>query len=246
MRSASSDGFTTIDKETKVNTLPYESREEDWDSYDEPFDDGLPGRPRRQYLTKWSALLLALIVGAAGFYAGIRVEKNQLAGSSTGSGSGFATALASRLGAAGGGATGSGTGTTASGRSSASSSAGSGFASRFGGGGGAFGGLASAFAGGSATIGTVSSVDGDTIYVQETSGNTVKVTLSGATKITKSEPVSKSKVYPGDSVIAAGLSNKNGSVSATSLTDSGARSTGSTSSSGSGSGSGSSAISSLF
>lgn len=230
-----------------MNTLPYESREEDWDSYDDELDDGLPGRPRRQFLNKWTALLFALIVGGVGFYVGIRVEKNQLANSSGGAGAGLA-ALASRFG----GATGGGTGTTgssstgpsgASGAGAASGAGGSGFAGRFGAGG--IGGLASALGGG-ATIGTVSSVDGDTIYVQETSGNTVKVTLSSATKITKSEPASKSKLYPGDPVVVAGLSGKNGSVSATTVTDSGTRSTGSTSGSGSSSTSGSGAISSLF
>ena len=230
-----------------MNTLPYESREEDWDSYDEELDDGLPGRPRRQFLNKWTALLFALIVGGVGFFVGIRVEKNQLSNSS--GGAGLTGALASRFGSAGGGATAGGTGTTpgSSASTSGASAAGrsSGFAGRFGGAG--LGGLASAFGGGSATIGTVSSVDGDAIYVQETSGNTVKVTLSSATKITKSEPVSKSKLYPGDAVVVAGLSNgKNGSVSATTVSDSGARSTGSTSGSGSSSSSGSSAIKSLF
>src|SRR5207237_5013064 len=46
--------------------------------------------------------------------------------------------------------------------------------------------------GGGVSFGTVSSVNGNTIYLTEGSGNTVKVTLSSATKITKSQNTSKS------------------------------------------------------
>ena len=42
-------------------------------------------------------------------------------------------------------------------------------------------------------------IGGDTIYVTETSGNTIKVTLSSATKITKNVGVGKNDVRPGDS-----------------------------------------------
>jgi hypothetical protein len=225
-----------------VNAIPYENHEEeDWDAVgDAELDHELPGRPRRQYFNRWTALLFAVVVGAAGFYAGIRVEKNQLAGSS--SGTSLASAFASRL---------SGTGTTtgsasgASGRSGTSGASGasgaSGFAGRFGGFGG-FGGLG----GGSAAAGTVSSVNGGTIYVQETSGNTVKVRLSSVTKITKSMPVTKAKVYPGDTVVIAGVTGKSGTVTATTITDSGVRATGSSSTGSSSTGSGSGSISSLF
>ena len=58
----------------------------------------------------------------------------------------------------------------------------------------------------------------------ETSGNTVKVKLSGATTITKSETV-KHKLFPGDEVVIAGAKGSKGTVAATSVTDSGARST---------------------
>jgi hypothetical protein len=232
-----------------VNVIPDARREEDWDSYDDEFEDTIPGRPRRQFLNKWSALLFALILGGVGFYVGIRVEKHQLAGSSTGSG--FAGALASRFGgagatgAAGATATTGGASTTAtSGTAGAGTGAGaSGFAGRFGGGAGGF---AGALGGSGGTVGTVSSVDGNTLYIQETSGNTVKVVLSSATKVTKTESVSKSKVDPGDTVIAAGVTGKNGTVTATSLTDSGVRSTGSTSNSTGASGSGSGGVGSLF
>lgn len=222
-----------------MNAIDSESREADWDRYDEELGGELPGRPRRQFFNKWTALLFAVIVGAGCFYGGIRVEKNQLASSS--SGSTVASTFASRFGAAAGGTgtTAGGTSTTA-GSSTSSTSSGASGAGRFGG-----GGFASLFGGGggSATVGTVSSVDGHTIYVDETSGNTVKVTLSKVTTITKSEPVSKAKVYPGDTVVISGVSGKNGTVAAASVTDSGTRSTGSSTTSSSSSGSG---LSSLF
>jgi hypothetical protein len=67
--------------------------------------------------------------------------------------------------------------------------------------------------------------------VTETSGNTVKVVMDGSTAVTKSATVTKAKVYPGDSVVVAGTSAKNGTVTATSVTDSGDSSTASTTSS---------------
>jgi len=237
-------------KGMNVNAIPTHTREEDWDRYDDEAEEELPGRPRRQLLTKWSALLFAVVVGAACFYGGVRVEKNQLAGSA--GTSSLAGTFASRFGAgAGAGAgVGAGAGATAaagatsnaaatgsSGAAASGASGAGGFAGRFG---ALFGG------GGAGTVGTVSSVDGNTIYVTETSGDTVKVKLSSVTKITKSEPVSKAKVNPGDSVVIAGVPAKNGTVTATTVTDSGDRSTGSTSTGSSSSSSGSSAISSLF
>jgi membrane protein implicated in regulation of membrane protease activity len=188
------------------------------------FDETLPVRPRRPFLTKWSALLMALMLGAVGFFVGVRVEKGKIPAASSSSGaSAFARAFSGAAGA-----------TSKSGASS--------FASRFA---GAFGGANS-----NATAGSVSSIDGKTLYVTETSGNTVKVKLSGQTTITKSESVSRTKVYPGDEVVITGAKGSGGTVTATSITDSGASSTGSTGSTGGGASSsptsGASAISSLF
>jgi hypothetical protein len=89
-------------------------------------------------------------------------------------------------------------------------------------------------------------VNGKTIYVTETSGDTVKVKLSGQTTITKSESVSSSKVFPGDEVVIAGTKGSGGTVTAATLTDSGARATGGTSSGSTTGGSSSSVVSSLF
>ncbi len=212
---------------------PQPSSAEPFDDYEDGFDDEpLPPRPRARYLTPLAAALMALILGGVGFFVGVRVEKSKTSssgGTSAFTRGGFPGALSSS------GTSGSkSTGKSASGSSSS-------LASRF---------AAAGFGGaGGGTVGSVSSVDGNTIYVKETSGNTVKVKLNSATTISKSESVSKRKLNPGDSVVIQGSSGSNGTVQATSVTDSGASSSsssGSTSSGSSSSSSGSSAIRSLF
>jgi uncharacterized protein DUF5666 len=181
-----------------MSAIPYGTQEQDWDN-PEMEASGRPGRPRRRFFNRRSAALAALLTCAAGFYAGIRVEKSQL--SSTAS-----TATASATGTAVRGST-------------AVGSAPGGFAGRVGGGAG------SAGAGGNASLGTVASVNGNTLYLTDTTGNTVKVTLSSSTKLTKSQSTSRSALHPGDSVVIQGVKNSNGTVVATSVSDSGARTT---------------------
>jgi Domain of unknown function (DUF5666) len=224
-----------------MNAIPYDRPEEEWDSYEDEQDAALPGRPRRKVLTWWSAGLFAVLLGLIGFYVGVRIEKNQLASSS--STSPFAAA-----------ATGTGAGTTGTGAAARSGASATGASSR--GAGGGAGGFRALFggaggAGGSATLGTVSSISGNSLVITETSGNTVKVTLSSATKVTKTVGVGKNAVRPGDLVTVAGAKGSDGTISATTLNDTGASPFGSTSSSSSssssGSGnSGSSAVNSLF
>ncbi len=223
------------EKGIEMSALPYETPEQGWDSYREDEDLELPGRPRRRFLNWGSAALLALAVGAIGFYVGVRVEKGQMSNSSSGAAALPGAAAAARTGAAGAGAARlagafGGRGGAASGRS--------GFAS-------------GAFGGGNSSFGTVSSVNGKTIYVtQAGTGNVVKVTLSSATKITKNVGVGKSAIRPGDTVVVSGLKGSGGKIAATSLSDTGASATGSGTGSGSSSGgsssSASSAVSSLF
>jgi hypothetical protein len=231
----SPEGMDTEELEMNASS-PQQLPAEPYNDHDGGFDEALPVRRRPRYLTPLTALLMALILGGVGFYVGIRVEKSQ------GSSSGGASAFAGFAGATGAGGSTSKTGSTS--RTGFPGSGGG--ASRFAGG---FGGA------GGGTVGSISSVSADTIYVKETNGNTVKVTLSSATKISKSEPVSKKKLYPGEQVVVSGSSASNGTVHATSVTDSGASSTGggSTGSGGTGSssstgstGNASSAISSLF
>lgn len=214
-----------------MSAVPFEEHPDgQWEPEDDPTLT-FGGRRRRQYFTRASAALLALVTAAVGFYVGIRVEKGQVSSSSATS-SPFA-GLASRTGAAGAG--------------SRAGSAGS-FASRAGASGGFPSGAAGFFGGGGssdATIGTIQSVGGNAIYVSGTSGNTVKVVLNSSTKMTKSLSVSKKSLHPGDSVVVRGLKNSNGSYTATSVSDSGSSGTSTTGSSSSGS-SGSSGVSSLF
>jgi hypothetical protein len=219
-----------------MDAVTYDQREKNWGPYEDPEEEGrLPRRPRRQFFNRRSAALAALVTCAAGFYAGVRIEKGQLASGSTGT-----VALPTATAAAGAGG------------ASRTAGASGGFA-----GAGRTGAAGAAFGGGNASIGTVSSVNGKTLYLTETSGNTVKVKLASTTKITKSLSVSRSSVRPGDTVIVEGVPNSSGTVVAASVTDSGAgRSAGtgggagaSTSSSAGGStssGGSSSAVGSLF
>jgi hypothetical protein len=186
-----------------MSAVSYDSHEHDWDTTEQE-PSMTPGRPRRQFFNRRSAALAAVITCAAGFYAGIRVEKGQFS-STTSTATASGAAAGARTGAVAGGAGAAG-----------------GFAARFGGAGGG---------GGNASLGTISSVNGKTIYLTGTTGNTVKVTLSPATKLTKSLGVSKSALHPGDSVVIQGVKNSSGTLVATSVSDSGARTTGTGSSS---------------
>jgi hypothetical protein len=155
-----------------------------------------PGGRRRRFFNRKTAALGAVVACAAGFLAGIEIEKSQV----TGTASAATAPAANSAGAA------TGTGTRAG----------------FGFGGGAAGGAGA----GGASLGTVSSVNGNTIYVFQASGNTIKVTLSSATKLTKSQSTSKSSLHPGDAVVIQGATGKNGTLAAISVSDSGARSGG--------------------
>jgi hypothetical protein len=187
-----------------MSAVPYDSHEQNWDTTEQEHSM-TPGRPRRRFFNRRSAALAAMITCAAGFYAGIQVEKGQLASTAS-------AATTSATTGATGAAAGARTGAAAGGAGAAG-----GFAGRFGGGGGG---------GGNASLGTISSVNGNTIYLTDTTGNTVKVTLSSSTKLTKSLGVSKSALHPGDSVVIQGVKNSNGTLVATSVSDSGARATG--------------------
>jgi len=89
-------------------------------------------------------------------------------------------------------------------------------------------------------VGTVSSVNGKTLVLTETSGNTVNIRLSSSTKISKNQSASHKAIRPGDTIIVQGAANAKGTTVAASVTDSGASSTGSSSSGSGASSSGSS------
>ena len=186
-------------------------------------DETVPRRRRRRLITGPTMGVLALVTCAVGFYGGIRVEKSH-ASASTGAGSFAAVAGAGRTGAA---AAGGGTsGTKASGKTAAAGAGGrGGFA--------AAGGFPGGSGGAGGTLGTVASVNGRTLVLTETGGNTVKVKLTSSTTITKTETVGHKAVHPGDTISVTGSTGK-GTVTAASVTDSGDTSTTSSSSSTSG------------
>jgi hypothetical protein len=197
-----------------MTAVGYDTREE------EGWNEELPRRPRRQFFNRRTAALAALVTCALGFYGGVRVEKGQLA-SSTSAGAASTLPAGLRAGAGAAGATGRP---------------------------GAAGGATGRPGGGNVSFGTVKSIDGNTIYVSDSSGNTVKVTLSPVAKISKSQPVSKKSVRPGDTVVIQGVKGSSGTLTATSVSDSGASASGAAggSTAGGSSRSGSSAVGSLF
>ncbi|MFZ2049380.1 MAG: hypothetical protein WAU69_00455, partial [Solirubrobacteraceae bacterium] len=118
----------------------------------------LPIRPRRRLLTPLPLALGAVLLIACGFIGGVLVEKAQTSsGSSAGSSSSF-SALRSALGGA--------SGTRGAGASTGANS----FLNRIGGG---------------ATVGQVAYVHGGTLYVTNAEGNTVKVSTSEASTVSK-------------------------------------------------------------
>ena len=59
----------------------------------------------------------------------------------------------------------------------------------------------------------------------EASGDTVKVKLTSATKITKNESAGRRQIHPGGTITISGVTGKQGTVSAATVTDSGAKRT---------------------
>src|SRR5438876_442356 len=112
------------------------------------------------------------VVAGAGFFAGVRVEKGQKGGS----------ASATSVRTAASGRTGTGTGGTGGGA----------------GGGGAGGGAAG---GRGRTIGQVVAIEGTSLLITDASGNTIKVTTTPSSRVTKTDTGSLSDIHPGDTVV---------------------------------------------
>jgi hypothetical protein len=178
-------------QDTTVDEPPdYEPVEDDGVWIEEPRE--LPSRPRRRLLTPTSGALMAMLLTAGGFVAGVLVEKGQTSSRSSAGGAG--AGAAARFGRLRGSATGSG----ASGGSSAS------------------GGFAGA-GGSGATIGQVVFTQGATLYVTNTQGNTVKVTTSPGSTVTKSVKASAKSIHPGETVIVTGTTGADGAIGAESI-----------------------------
>jgi len=167
---------------------------------EEPLEE-LPPRPRRRLFAPLPLALLGVLLLACGFIGGVLVEKGQTSSTSSSSASGLASRFAALRSAAGAGtATGSG-GASSTGGGAAGTG---GFAGRFGGAGGA-------------TIGEVSYISGSTLYVTDAEGNTVKVTTSPASTITKTVKAGVHGIHPGETVVVRGTKGSGGAVSAESI-----------------------------
>jgi len=81
---------------------------------------------------------------------------------------------------------------------------------------GAFSRFASGPAAG-ATTGTVTVIDGSTLYITNAAGNIVKVTLTPSTTITRDATATAADLRPGDTVVIEGATAKNGTVAASSI-----------------------------
>jgi hypothetical protein len=78
---------------------------------------------------------------------------------------------------------------------------------------------------GVAVSGRVKVVDGSSFYVTDSKGQTVKVLTDESTRLVTTRPGSLGDLRPGDTVEVQGKRNPDGTVSATSLTDSPAEAT---------------------
>ena len=149
---------------------------------------------RKRRLPILTAILVLAVAAGGAFIAGAEVQKHY-GKSSSGSGAGAASAfsaLASRFRAGGGAGAGAGAGTGRTG---------------FFGAGGAGGG----------TTGTVTLIKGSTLYVTDSSGTTVLVHTSPASRVTKSVSGSVQTIHPGDTVTVTGAQAANGSYTAAAI-----------------------------
>jgi hypothetical protein len=193
-----------------------EEDDEDWPETAEE----LPPRPRRRLLgvsgNPLPLALLGILLIACGFIGGVLVEKGQTSSSGGSTASGLASRFAALRGAGASGSPAGGSGTSSSAGDSGAGST-TGGSGGFSGGGsfaGRLGGLGGA---GGATIGEVSYVSGDTLYVINSEGNTVKVSTSPASSITKTVKADVHGIHPGETVIVRGSKGSNGAVSAESI-----------------------------
>ncbi len=164
----------------------------------------LPRRPRRRLFGAGANLLALALLGvlltACGFIGGVLVEKGETSSPSAPAGA-TASSLISRFRALRGGVSAAGgSGAAGAGAAAAGASA---------------GGTGSGFT--RPTAGTVAYVDGSTLYVTNAEGNTVKVTTSAATSVTKTVKASVAGIHPGETVTVTGGPGASGAVSAESI-----------------------------
>jgi hypothetical protein len=165
-------------------TAAYQPIEADDEWLEDPAE--LPRRPRRRLLSPVPLALAGVLLAACGFIGGVLVEKGQASPSSP---AGAGGALAARFAALRGGASGA-----------TGSAGGAGFAA--------------ARLGAGATTGSVAYISGSTLYLTTSEGNTVKVTTSPASSVTKTVKSDVKSIHPGETVVVTGAPGANGSISA--------------------------------
>ncbi|HEY2675098.1 MAG TPA: hypothetical protein VGJ07_32620 [Rugosimonospora sp.] len=169
------------------------------DLTEDPFDDRLTEQleaaaPRR-WATRSTLVLCLLAVLVVAFVAGTQVQKRWGSSSATPAAAGPARGAQSGGGAGGGGFGGGG----------------------FGGFGGGGGGQA-AGAAANTTTGTVKQVDGDTMYITTSSGQTITVKTSGSTTVQTNQAGSLNDISAGSTVSVQGQTGSDGTVSASTIT----------------------------
>ena len=81
----------------------------------------------------------------------------------------------------------------------------------------------SATTGATQTFGTIKLVDGKNVYVSDAQGNVVRVATNGSTKITVNQDATVDKLKPSTSVIVQGTRGSDGTITATSISQTAAR-----------------------
>jgi hypothetical protein len=176
-------------------------------------------RVGRRKLPLVTLVLALLAVGAAGFFIGVKVEKSKLPASNT------AATAAARAAAFGAGATGTGATGTGAAAARPSGAAGTGAAGTGAGGTGAAGtgaagaGGTGAVGGAANIVGTVTVVDGTTLYVTDATGDTVKVTTNTGTTVTKTDTGTVSNLAPGETVVIRGVQSSAGVYAAQTVSE---------------------------
>lgn len=66
--------------------------------------------------------------------------------------------------------------------------------------------------GSGATVGEVSSVDGSTFYVEDASGNTIRVRAGKKAKVSRNAVADADEIHPGDTVVVQGRTASSGTV----------------------------------
>jgi hypothetical protein len=147
----------------------------------------LPRRERRRLVTPVGVVAGAAAIAALGFFGGVQAQQSR------GSSAPAAGRVAGGFPGAAGGRPGAGGGAGAGGAAGAGQQQ------------------------AGATVGQVSSLDGTTIYVDDSSGNTVKIRLGKGGKVTRTAVSGVRAIHPGDSVVVQGEAASSGTVVASSI-----------------------------